>query len=94
MSRTPVTRSGLRQYDSLPPLDAVLAAWANQGANPTWHQVMQSEVRDSMPLLARALDRLTAEREAGPHSRACGIRKHDHGTDCHANCPTCHGTTR
>lgn len=25
----------------------------------------------------------------GPHSRACGIRKHDHGRDCHANCPTC-----
>lgn len=26
-----------------------------------------------------------------PHSRACGIRVHDHGTDCHTNCPTCHG---
>ena|SRR6478735_9709535 len=26
-----------------------------------------------------------------PHSRACGWRKHDHGTDCHTNCPTCGG---
>lgn len=26
-----------------------------------------------------------------PHSRACGIRKHDHGPDCHRNCPTCGG---
>jgi len=25
------------------------------------------------------------------HSRACGFRKHDHGRDCHPNCPTCHG---
>ena len=25
------------------------------------------------------------------HSRACGFRKHDHGRDCHQNCPTCHG---
>lgn len=27
----------------------------------------------------------------GPHSRACGISKHDHGPRCHRNCPTCHG---
>ena len=26
-----------------------------------------------------------------PHSRACGIRRHEHGVDCHANCPTCAG---
>ena len=26
-----------------------------------------------------------------PHSRACGIRKHDHGSECHSNCPTCGG---
>lgn len=29
--------------------------------------------------------------DARPHSRACGITKHDHGTDCHTNCPTCGG---
>ena len=26
-----------------------------------------------------------------PHSRACGIRKHDHGSECSSNCPTCGG---
>jgi len=26
-----------------------------------------------------------------PHSRACGPKAHLHGTDCHANCPTCEG---
>lgn len=28
-----------------------------------------------------------------PHSRACGFRRHDHGPDCHPNCPTCGGKT-
>lgn len=27
----------------------------------------------------------------GPHSRACGVRRHEHGPDCHRNCPTCGG---
>ena len=27
----------------------------------------------------------------GPHSRACGARKHGHGPECHQNCPTCAG---
>ena len=26
-----------------------------------------------------------------PHSRACGIRRHDHGPECSSNCPTCGG---
>lgn len=26
-----------------------------------------------------------------PHSRACGMHAHDHGPDCHTNCPTCQG---
>ena len=26
-----------------------------------------------------------------PHSRACGIFKHEHGPDCNSNCPTCGG---
>lgn len=32
-----------------------------------------------------------AEAEVGPHSRACGWQRHDHGVACHTNCPTCHG---
>jgi hypothetical protein len=32
-----------------------------------------------------------------PHSRACGIQRHEHGTACHSSCPSCgvaaeHGT--
>lgn len=30
----------------------------------------------------------------GPHSRACGPAKHDHGRACHRNCPTCSGGRR
>ena len=26
-----------------------------------------------------------------PHSRACGWAKHEHGTECSTNCPTCGG---
>ena len=26
-----------------------------------------------------------------PHSRACGIGNHEHGTRCSTNCPTCRG---
>jgi hypothetical protein len=32
--------------------------------------------------------------KGGPHSRACGIKKHDHGTACHTNCHTCEGGTQ
>ena len=34
----------------------------------------------------------TEEARTGPHSRACGIKRHDHGTECHSNCPTCRGS--
>ena len=25
------------------------------------------------------------------HSRLCSIRRHDHGPECHSNCPSCGG---
>lgn len=31
------------------------------------------------------------EPHGGPHSRACGIRPHEHGLACKMDCPTCHG---
>jgi hypothetical protein len=31
------------------------------------------------------------DRDDRPHSRACGITRHDHGTDCSPDCPTCCG---
>jgi len=29
--------------------------------------------------------------DARPHSRACGVEAHPHGSKCHSNCPTCAG---
>lgn len=60
--KTPVTRAGLQAYDHLPPAEAVLAAWVNPGSHPRWHAEARAELWGSMPLLARSLDRLAAER--------------------------------
>lgn len=59
MPRTPVTGLGL--YDGLYSLDAVIESWRNAGPRPAWHEARKREVRDAMPLLARALDRLAQE---------------------------------
>jgi hypothetical protein len=56
--KTPTTDNGLRKYDHLPAIEAVGLAWNIPGANPSWHRQMQAKVREQMPLLARALDRL------------------------------------
>lgn len=60
---TPVTMPGLHMYDTLPPEEAVIAAWVNTGPNPQWHRRCQDVVRQQMPLLARALDRLAEEND-------------------------------
>jgi hypothetical protein len=57
MSTTPTTPDGLTQYDHLPWHEAVVRAWELSGVNAAWHARMQDEVRASMPLVARALDR-------------------------------------
>jgi hypothetical protein len=57
--KTPYTDKGLVQYDGLEPLDAVIKAWTEPGPHPAWHEETKRVVRDAMPLLARALDRLT-----------------------------------
>ena len=31
-----------------------------------------------------------AVKDRRPHSRACGIRPHEHGSACARDCPTCH----
>lgn len=36
---------------------------------------------------------LQRPKDTRPHSRACGTRPHDHGIECHTNCPTCHGVS-
>lgn len=57
MKKTPTTPNGFRQYDELPPLEAIRKAWREPGINPKWHRASKQVVRDAMPLLARALDR-------------------------------------
>jgi hypothetical protein len=60
--KTPYTDKGLIQYDHLTPVEAVAKAWTEPGPHPAWHEETKRAVRDAMPLLARALDRLTTER--------------------------------
>jgi len=45
----------------------------------------------AVPFKPTAQDVDRAEHYTAPHSRACGIKKHEHGPECHSNCPTCHG---
>ena len=51
----------LKMYDGLPPEEAVAAAWLIMGRNPNYHVQKKAEVRNAMPLLARALDRMAEE---------------------------------
>lgn len=61
IGETPVTQSGLRQYDGLPAAVAVAKAWSVPGRMPACHRRAQATVRRIMPVLARALDRLSQE---------------------------------
>lgn len=56
--KMPVTYKGLRKYDDLPALEAVVKAWTTLGRNPRAHLFAQDKVRDLMPVMARALDRV------------------------------------
>lgn len=56
--KTPTTPGGLATYDHIHPELAVRLAWTNPGMNPEWHEKAKQAVRDAMPLLARALDRM------------------------------------
>ena len=56
--KTPYTDDGLKKYDGLSAVEAVRLAWTKEGSNPFHHRLMKAEMRDRMPLLARALDRL------------------------------------
>ena len=48
-------------YDDDCPLYAVVHAWMDSGPHPLYHEQMKQQVHKSMPLLARALDRLVLE---------------------------------
>lgn len=58
---TPVTTEGLVQYDNQDALTAIINAWVIQGVESLYHRRMQDQVRRSMPLLGRALDRAAEE---------------------------------
>lgn len=63
---TPVTEQGLQKYDGYPRVFAIDLSWREPGSNPEHHAKMQQVVREAMPLLARALDRMyeaSAKRE-------------------------------
>jgi len=70
---TPVSERGLRQYDALPPLEAIVKAWNNPGKHPSHHEAARRTVRDAMPLLARALDRLPFTEQEKNTLRKLGI---------------------
>jgi hypothetical protein len=55
---TPVSETGVRKYDHLPADIAAYKAWNEAGPHPFWHNQMKARVREEMPVLARALDRL------------------------------------
>lgn len=59
---TPRTPRGLVGLDHLPPEEALVRAWSEPGAASRWHWMCVQVVRDCMPLLARALDRLVEAR--------------------------------
>lgn len=58
---TPVTENGLRKYDHLPAVIAIVEAWSKPGSHPEWDEACKAEVRNMTPLLGRALDRLARE---------------------------------
>lgn len=57
--KTPTTPAGLRRFDDVDPAQAVVRAWTDPGRFPGWHARAQRVVRSAMPVLARALDRLS-----------------------------------
>jgi len=59
--KTPYSEEGLRKLDTLPAADAVLLAWVMAGRVPAYHAQAQDLVRETMPVLGRALDRLAEE---------------------------------
>lgn len=66
---TPITDAALIQYDDLAAIEAVVQAWTAPGPHRGYHAAAAEDVRERMPLLGRALDRLAAE-----HPEWCDLR--------------------
>lgn len=69
-------------------LDGLNAHQAQSSMDPT---LVEERVGDAVWAAGFRRSEVPQPSAEGPHSRACGIRKHDHGDACHSNCPTCHG---
>lgn len=57
----PVVKLDLIEFDDLPSGVAVMMAWSEAGAEPDYHEFMKRQVRETMPVLGRALDRMVEE---------------------------------
>ena len=60
MPHTPTSPNGRTKHDNLPPPSAVVKAWMEPGPYPAYHNRMKQYVRNAMPLLGKALDRMGA----------------------------------
>lgn len=57
---TPFSQAHIDMLNStLSPIEATVRAWNDPGKHPDWHYRAKLEVRNAMPALAAALDRLT-----------------------------------
>ena len=59
--KTPITQEALAKYDHLHPLEALYMSWNVPGEQPLWHYQAKENLRSSMPLVARALDRISPD---------------------------------
>ena len=64
---------------------------ANEMARDGWRIHSFAPDRDVAGVLFLMERQAVIVRDMRPHSRACGIIPHEHGTGCHSNCPTCGG---
>lgn len=64
----------------------------NYSMGPSWtHQPAGASFQDGTHQYCHRTVAEPDMTDQRPHSRACGWRKHEHGTECSTNCPTCHG---
>lgn len=72
--------SVIHKYDHLPPLDAVVMAWAGSGGVSAYHAFMQVRLELEWPLLAHALDRLVLAHAQDRLVQENQQKEKDHGS--------------
>lgn len=77
--------------------DAIVGGWGYMDGEPFHIASYQKGVEagknrtDEVPNISVPQVRPEPVKDERPHSRACGIKRHEHGTECSENCPTCGG---